>query len=273
MLTVGADIGKYRTKIKWKGGVQGHLSKIATYREIKDNVKLDDNHVIVEFNKQKYLAADLAEREGQNYLNSPDIHKSNLITLLNLMIELGRLPDINFNVIIGNPFGINVQSERERLKNLIIGTKEFNINGKDFRINIHNVGVAPEGLAAWYSSSFPDDVNIWDFGSSTIHAIAVRKKKFVDKRSHTFDLGFETLIDDNYDGLMQSLFSQMEKKWNDGDKKIICIGGKAPEMYRYVTDRYPNSNAVMHNSHEYANAIGLHEMGVAAYERTNQSTS
>lgn len=269
MLTVGADIGKYRTKIAWRGGVRGHLSKISTYREIKDNVHLDENYIVMEYNGNKYLAGLLAEREGQNFLNSPDIHKSNLVTLLNLLIELSRLPDDNFNVVLGNPFGINVQKERESLKNLIQGVKEFNVNGKQFKVHIRNVGVAPEGLAAWYSNPIYEDCNILDFGSSTIHAIAVRKKKLLDKRSYTFDLGFETLIDTNYEGLMQSIKSQMEKKWDDGDIKIMVIGGKAPEMFRFVRDQYPNSNPIIHNNHEYANALGLYELGVVAYERTN----
>lgn len=268
MLIVGADVGKYKSKIKWKGGVQGHLSKISTYREIRDTVQLDDNYIVIEYNGHKYFAGDLSEREGQNHLNSPDIYKSNLVTLLNLLIELSRLPDDTFSVVLGNPFSINTQKERENLKNLVIGTKEFKVNNKNYHIHIRNLGVAPEGLAAWYSlgnSNF-DDVNIWDFGSSTIHAIAVRKRKLLDKRSHTFDFGFESMIDSNYEGLMLSLKAQMEKKWNDGDKKMLLCGGKASEMYKYVREQYPNSNAIMHNNHEYANALGLFQLAEAAYE-------
>jgi hypothetical protein len=223
LLTVGADIGKFRSKIKWRGGVQGHLSKIATYREIKDNLSLDDNNVIIEYKNQVYLAADLSEREGQNFINSPDLHKSNIVTVLNLLISLSRLPDTDFNLVIGNPFGINTQKERLLLKELIVGTKEFKVNEKQFRITIHNLGIAPEGLSAWYSDSSYDDCNIWDFGSTTIHCIAVRKRKLNDKRSHTFEEGFETLIDHNYDGLMQSLKIRMEKKLSDGDKKTRTI--------------------------------------------------
>lgn len=266
MLVIGADIGKYRTKIKWRGGVQGHLSKISTYREVRDTIQLDDNYIIVEYNGQKYLAGDLSEREGQNFLNSPDIHKSNLVTLLNLLIQLSRLPDDTFNVVLGNPFGINVQKEREQLKTLVQGIKEYKVNNKQYKVNIKNIGVAPEGLAAWYSNPVYEDCNILDFGSSTIHAIAVRKKKLLDKRSHTFDFGFETMIDNNYEGLMYSIKTQMEKKWDDGDKKILVIGGKAPEMFKYVREMYPNSNPVMHNNHEYANALGLYELGKIAYE-------
>jgi hypothetical protein len=269
MLTVGADVGKFKTKIKWKGGVQGHLSKLSTYREVKDNLQLDDTFIIIEYNNQKYLAGELADREGQNFLNSPDVHKSNLVTLLNLLIELSRLPDDEFNVIVGNPFGINNQAERESLKKLIIGVKDFKVNGKQKRINIRNLGVAPEGLAAWYSDTTYEDVNIFDFGSSTIHAIAVRKKKLVDKRSHTFDFGFETMVDRNYEGLMESIKIQMQKKWDDGDRKIIIVGGKAPDMFKYVREYYPNSNPTMHNNYEYANSIGLYNLGVVAYERAN----
>ncbi len=268
MLVVGADVGKYKTKVVWRNGVQGHLSKISTYREIRDNIKLDDNFIVIEFNGQKYLAGELAEREGQNFLNNPNIYKSNLITLLNLLIELSKLPDTEFNVVLGNPFSINVQKERELLKNLIIGTKEFVVNGKQHKIHIRNVGVCPEGLSAWYapsvSSATYEDCNIIDFGSSTIHCIAIRKKKLVDKRSHTFNFGFDeqSMIDHNYEGLMQSIKSQMEKRWDDGDKKMILVGGKAPEMFKYVRDIYDKSNPVIHNNHEYANALGLYELGV-----------
>lgn len=274
MLTVGADIGKHKTKIKWKGGVRGHLSKIATYREIKDNLQLDENNLIFEYKNNSYLVGDLAEREGQNFLNSPDLHKSNLVTLSNLLIELSRLPSTEFNIIVGNPFGINTQKERNSLKELLIGTKEFRVNDKPYRINVRNVGIAPEGLAAYYSDASHDDCNIWDFGSTTIHAIAIRKRKLIDKRSHTFEDGFETMIDSNYEGLMQSLKNQMEKKWNDGNKRMVCVGGKAPDMLNFIREYYPQSNATIHNNYEFANAIGLYEMGVVAYERTtNQPAS
>jgi hypothetical protein len=268
MLTVGADIGKYRTKISWRGGVRGHLSKLATYREIKDTITLDDNNLIIEYKNQMYLAGELSEREGQNFINSPDLHKSNIVTVLNLLIALSRLPSTDFNVVIGNPFGVNTQKERLLLKELLIGTKEFKVNDKPFRVNVHNLGIAPEGYAAWFSDTTYEDCNIWDFGSTTVNAISVRKKKLIDKRSHTFEEGFETLIDDNYEGLMESLKIRMEKMWSDGTKKIICIGGKAPEMFKYVREQYPNSNAVVHSNFEYANALGLYELGVIAYERT-----
>lgn len=267
MLTVGIDVGKYRTKVKWKHGTHGHLSKISSYREIRDTLQLDENNIVIEYNGQKYLAGELAEREGQHFLNSPDIHKSNLITLLNMLIGLSKLPDDNFSIVAGNPFAINTQKEREALKNLLIGTKEFKINGKHKRIAIHNCGIAPEGVAAWYSMPHYDDCNILDFGSSTIHAIAIRKRKLNDKRSHTFDIGFENMIDHNYEALMQSIKNQMKKKWDDGDKKIIVCGGKAPDMFKYVREMYPNSNAVMHTNHEYANALGFYELGAIAYGR------
>jgi hypothetical protein len=266
MLTVGADIGKFKTKIKWKGGVQSHISKIATYREIKDSIHLDDNNLIIEFNNQMYFAGLLAENEGQNYLNSPELHKSNLVTLLNLLIGLSKLPSDIFNLVIGNPFGINTQKERETLKNLLIGVKEFKVNDKPYRIHIRNVGVCPEGLAAYHSdSSLPDDCNIWDFGSSTIHAITVRKRKLIDKRSNTFDFGFETMIDHDYPSLMHSLKNQMEKRWNDGNKKMLLVGGKAPDMFKYVHEAYPSNNATMHNNFEFANAIGNFVLGERAY--------
>lgn len=269
MLTIGADIGKFRTKIKWRGGVQGHLSKIATFREIRDNLQLDDNYIVIEYGGKKYLAGDLAEKEGEIYLNSPDICKSNLITLLNLLIELSRLPDSHFNIILGNPFKINTQKERETLRDLVKGIKEYKVNGKEYRSNILNVGVCPEGLAAYYSNPAYEDCNIIDFGSSTIHCIAVRKKKLIDKRSHSFDFGFESLIEINNEGLMNSIKMQMEKKWDDGNKRIILVGGKAPEMYRYVCENYPESNPIIHNNPEYANALGLFELGMIAYERAN----
>lgn len=268
MLTVGADVGKFRTKIKWSGGVRGHLSRLATYREVKDNLVLDDNNIIIEYRNQRYLAGELADREGQNYLNSQDLHKSNLVTILNLLIELSRLPSVDFNIVVGNPFGINTDKERKALKDLLLGIKEFKVNGKEHRINIRNVGVGAEGLAAYYSDvGLPDDLNIWDFGSSTIHAICIRKRKLVDKRSHTFDYGFESLVDNDYRSLMMSLKFQMEKKWNDSNRKMLCIGGKAPDMYKYVCENYPENNATMHNNYEFANAIGLFNLGVIAYER------
>jgi hypothetical protein len=266
MLTVGADVGKYRTKIRWKGGVQGHISKIATYREIRDTIQLDDNNLIIEYNNQAYFAGDLAEREGQNFLNSEVVYKSNLVTQLNLLIELSKLPSDAFNLVIGNPFGINTKKERESLKNLLIGVKNFKVNDKPFKINIANVGVCPEGLSAYYSdNSLPDDCNIWDFGSSTIHGMSIRKRKLIDKRSHTFEFGFETMIDPDYPSLMHSLMYQMEKRWNDGNKKLLCIGGKAPDMFKYVRESYPDSNATIHNNFEFANAIGNYVLGEKAY--------
>lgn len=269
LLVVGADVGKFKTKVKWKGGIEHHLSKIATFREIKDNIQLDDQYLVIEYDNIKYLAGTLAEREGQNFLNSPDINKSNLVTLLNLLISLSKLPSERFSVVLGNPFGVNYKSERESIKNLIIGIKKCKINGQTKIINIERVGIAPEGLAAYYTFPHYEDVNILDFGSSTIHAIAIRKRKLLDKRSHTFDFGFETMIDTNYDGLIHSIKIQMEKKWNDNVRKIILIGGMAPEMFRYVKHYYPEYDISLHANYEFANANGLYELGVIAYGGQN----
>lgn len=263
MLTVGADIGKYKMKIKWRGGTKDYLSKIAVYHELRDNI--DEEYTVIEYGGKKYFTGELADREGnENLLNSPDIYKSNHVTLLNLLIGLSKLPDDEFRIVVGNPLGVNNQLERTRLNDLLSGIKEFKVNGKSFRKHVLKVGIAPEGLAAWYSQPNSDDLNIWDFGSSTIHAIAVRKRKLLDSRSRTFDFGFETMVDNNYEGLMESLASQMEKKWNDGNPKVMCIGGKAVEMFQYVRKYY--ANAILHNNPEFANALGLYEMGVAAYE-------
>lgn len=266
MLIVGADIGKYRVKLRWKMGVGGHLSRVATYREIKDNVVLDANNMIVEFENQTYLVGDLAEREGQVFFNSNDVHKSNLVTLVNLLVGLSKLPSTDFKIVIGNPFGINTDQERNTLKELLRGDKEFKVNHQPQHVKIHNVGVGAEGVVAYYSEpNLPDDLNIFDFGSTTIHAISIRKRKLVDKRSHTFDFGFESLLDHDYGSLMYSLKSQMEKRWNDGNHKILCVGGKAPEMFQHVAKQYPDSNVTIHRDYQHANSIGLYRLGEIIY--------
>ncbi|NDI34689.1 ParM/StbA family protein [Chengkuizengella sediminis] len=269
MITVGADIGKFRTKIKWRGGTQSHLSCVSTFRELRGDVPLDNQNLIVEYKNQRFFVGDLAEREGQNYLNSPDWHKSNTVTLINLFAAFSRIPGTDFSIVVGNPFGINTLKEREVLKNMLIGTKHFKVNHKDYRITIHNVGVAPEGIAAYYSMPIHNDLNILDFGSSTIHAIAIRNRRLTDKRSHTFDFGFESLIDTDFRSIMQGIKFKLEKKWNDFDERIMLIGGKAPEMDVYVKEQYPNSNITIHHNHHFANALGMYEMGRVAYERAN----
>ncbi|MDP5276350.1 hypothetical protein [Chengkuizengella axinellae] len=123
MITVGADVGKYKTKIKWRGGTQSHLSCVSTFRELRGDVPLDEQNLLVEYENQRFFVGDLADREGQNYLNSPDWHKSNTVTLINLFAAVSRIPDTDFSIVVGNPFGINTPKERERLKN----TRKYNI--------------------------------------------------------------------------------------------------------------------------------------------------
>ncbi|MDP5275254.1 ParM/StbA family protein [Chengkuizengella axinellae] len=269
MITIGADVGKYKTKIKWRGGIQSHLSSVSTFRELRGEIPLDDQNMIIEYENQKFFVGDLADREGQNYLNSPDWHKSNTVTLINLFAAVSRIPSTDFSIVVGNPFGINTPKERERLKSMIVGTKHFKVNHKDYRVTIHNVGVAPEGMAAYYSVPLHNDLNILDFGSSTIHAIAIRNRRLTDSRSHTFDFGFESLVDTDYRSIMQGIKFKLEKKWGDFNKRIMLIGGMASEMDAFVKEQYPNSQITIHHNQHFANALGMYEMGKVAYERAN----
>lgn len=74
------------------------------------------------------------------------------------------------------------------LKDKLIGTHEFTLNGINRRLNILDVGLFPEGVGAYYTITEDlsnKDAIIIDFGGSTIHVIHFRNNELIKIKTIT----------------------------------------------------------------------------------------
>lgn len=264
-IIVGADIGKYQAKFYCQGGGFKFRSLISPALDTKnEKLTLSDQRLLVHYKEQEYFVGKLAEDEGGGiYINSSDISKTDEVTLINLLTGLHRIPSNHFTIVISNPFNKNSKEERNKLRNLLLGEHEITVNNIRKRIVIERVGINVEAFPAFYTKQFPQNINIMDFGSSTIHCLAIREGDFISSRSYTHEDGMESLTRNDYENISLSLYKKMLHKWDDGDFPVLLIGGGYSKFEEHIRKLY--KEIIIHPDPIFATAMGNYWMGVESY--------
>lgn len=264
-IVVGADIGKFQPKFFCNGGGFTFRSLISPSRDTSnEKLTLTDQRLLVQFNGKEYFVGKLAADEGGNvYINSTDVSKTDDVTLINLLTGLHRIPGNKFTVIISNPFSKNKKEHRKKMRELLLGEHEITVNRIKKRIIIERIGINIEGFPAYYTLQLPHNLNIFDFGSSTVHCLAIRDGEFISTRSHTHEEGMESFGRNDYENIAYSLYQSMQHKWSDGDYPALLIGGGLPKFKDHIAKYY--KDVIIHPEPVLATAMGNYVMGVEAY--------
>lgn len=264
MMIVGVDGGKSALKGCSSSGLYSHPSRLYNYRDFKvENSELGAKDYIVEFQHKKYFGGTLGIKEGEFPVFHSGLTKINKATLINILVYLSRFNHNEFKIVVGCPITIRTNEEKENLSKLITGKHNIIVNGNLNTIDIIECKVAPEGAGAFWSQPRDGIVNGLDFGSTTTNYFRVENKEYRDKKSGTFDWGFENVTNMDHEAMASSIASQLENKWNKNESLMLC-GGGAKVMEEYIKKYFPN--CFIAENPVFANAIGFHKIAVSVYE-------
>lgn len=263
ILVAGVDAGKSSLKASSNYGLYSHPSRLYSYRDFKVDIELGSKDYIVHWKGKMYLGGCLGEREGDFGVFHSGLTKIHESTLINILLYLSRYSERYAKIVIGCPISIRTNQEKEALSNMIKGKHSIIINDREHEINILDCKVAPEGAGAFWSNPRDGICNGLDFGSTTVNYFRVENKEYRDKKSGTFDFGFENVVNMDYEAMAASIASFLENKWNKKELIMLC-GGGAKIMESFIKEHFPNCYVV--DNHIHANAIGFQKIARSAYE-------
>lgn len=282
-LILGIDAGNHMAKVVGPQGTDMFRTNICDWfeREVEETFGFDDMEFII--NGRKGFAGTIAMFEdefgnGSMYGDSK-AHEDNKIRVL---LAVNRYLDKyipnggNVSIVTGQPIKRHKEEEKKIIQEMLSGHHEVKVNGKTRSFYIENVGVAPEGSAAYWAKPSTGIIRILDIGSGTVNAATIIDKRHINNASTTFNFGVETVKDkDDMATIARGIIRNTTKlKWNKSDKVLIC-GGIAEGIAPFIIEHYSNGeiinptiksrNGVKLLSPVYANAVGYYEIAKGAF--------
>lgn len=266
MLFVGIDAGKFKTKYAYSTNdvtviTKSFSSSLMRYIDMNVDVETSDQDFIIEFNEDKYIGGDLADREQEIGISFTDESKYRETTLINILTALHLTPDNDFKIVVGSPISKRTEEEKQNIINMLKKSHRFTLNGKTKTIHIHDVIVSPEGAAGFYSQPQQGEIQGFDFGSSTTNYFYFSNGKVVARKSNTFPVGDRnSTVPANH--MVEEMVSKLSNKFSYENPTMV-IGGNAQKMYQYVKKHYPK--AFLPQNPMYATVIGFYKIGRSIY--------
>lgn len=257
-MIVGLDIGRSSVKMFNGEQVLNFPSVVGEWRERKLKSSFSKNDLEVEFQGEKYFVGALAENESEFSRSMMTDNKCHDDTLILALTALHQANISACRLVTGLPIKSHDECNKKKLKTLLQGRHEIEVNGECKDIIIQSVDIAVEGGAAFWSSPRPGKIRLIDGGSKTINYVTMKDKKYVDRDSGTLAFGFETNKSVNDKQLIARIAGELGKKWSSNDV-ILTAGGKADVLAEYLQSYFSNVTPV--NDALYANAIGYHNIG------------
>jgi plasmid segregation protein ParM len=270
---IGLDIGRRGVKAVCGMKMFTFPSIVGEWRERKLVTDYGDNGFTVEINGQRYFVGVLAQYESNywRYMMTDDkVHDDTLILALSAIHRAG-LSDVT--VVTGLPVKYHDAANKDAMKRLLLGNHtgrwDVTINGDRRIIRIHDVKVAVEGGAAFWSSPQDGLIRLIDAGSKTVNCVTMRDKRYNDRESRTLNFGWNTgSINSDDDETIQSadfarrIAGEVGKLSWRSDNVVTVSGGRARELAEALKPHFPLSVPV--NNALYANAIGFYRAGRAS---------
>lgn len=283
-LFLGIDAGNYRVKVAGPYGVDSYRSAICPWfqRNIGDAYGSDDMEF--EIDGRRGYAGTIAIYENtyddiKGMFGDSKAHDDAKVrVLLAIYRYLAKYAPENHTVkiVVGQPIRTHTASERESIIEMLVGEHEITVNGETRAFKIAEVGVAPEGSAAFWSAVKDGQVRIIDAGSGTVNCATLNDKRNVERASGTFNFGLETVgeaeIADTARAIVQAT---TQLKWRKTDAVYIC-GGAASQLLPYIAQHFTGAKLLsptlrrvdgateLHDA-VLANAIGFYEIARLVY--------
>lgn len=266
-MIVGGDWGNDHVKLCTPNGVQKFPSDIISYRDIKVENDLRIYDFIFEYGNRKGLAGTLARDEKNDLDRSrrgdTKLHEDALIRIL---IAIHQFTDTRIKLVVGQPIKQHSR-DKERIKDMLLGTHRITVNGLEKTITIEDVLVAVEGGSALFSNPKRGKVHLIDIGSGTINFATSKNNRFINSESDTIPKGIENL-DHNYEAIAQNIQNvAIDLGWKENEPTYL-VGGGAPLLKEYLP--YPVFNPMFDGKlypPEVANAIGFYKIGEQVWQK------
>ncbi|MEO4053823.1 ParM/StbA family protein [Solibacillus sp. CAU 1738] len=282
-LILGIDAGNHMAKVVGPHGIDIFRTNICDWfeREVEESFGEDDMEF--EISGRKGFAGTIAMFEDEfgngSMYGDTKAHEDNKIRVL---LAINRYldkycPNVGtLSIVTGQPIKRHKEEEKKIIQQMLIGQHEVKVNGKIRSFYIDNVGVAPEGSAAYWAKPATGLTRILDIGSGTVNAATIMDNRHINNASTTFNFGMETVKDKNdMTTIARGIIRNTTKlKWNKTDKVLIC-GGIAEGIAPAIIEHYSNGeiinptiksgNGVKVLVPVYANAVGYYEIAKGAF--------
>lgn len=266
---IGVDGGNFKVKAVGATGPLSFYSNICDWfeRGINEQFGNDDMEFII--NGRAGFAGSIAKIEdefgGVNMLGNSKAHVEAQLRILLAAFHFCNDGD-DLKIVVGQPIGQHTPNEKSKIKKLLIGWHNLEVNGIKKTIFIDEVEIAPEGSAAVWSVE-PTNMltRILDVGSGTVNAATITdKRKHVTNQSTTFNFGAMT-TNQGVEALARGIIKNASKKWHREDYLLIC-GGVSEKILPHIQDHFINAELLrpVFNGIElhpmYANAVGFYKL-------------
>lgn len=283
-IILGIDAGNHSAKVVGAFGADKFKSNICEWfeRDVQETFGTDDMEFVI--NGRKGFAGTIAQYEdefgdGAIYGDTKAHDDTKIRVLLAIDRYLNKYcPHVTrISIVVGQPIKRHKDSEKDSIKNMLKGQHTIKVNDKTRTFYIENVGVAPEGSAAFWSNPTEGKIHIIDAGSGTVNAATIIDNRHINNASDTFNFGAETVNNKtDYEGMARGIVRSTTKlKWDKADTVLIC-GGIAEKIEPFITAHYPNAELLtptFKNGNDiklydavYANAVGFYAIGKGAFE-------
>ena len=283
-LILGIDAGNYKGKVVGAYGTDIFRTNICEWFDRDVEESFGDDDMEFEIGNRKGYAGSIALYEdefgnGSMYGDSKAHEDTKIRALLAINRYLSKYcPNVSrICVVVGQPIKKHKESEKDKIRAMLLGQHQIKVNGKTRTFIIENVGVAPEGSAAFWGHPQLGKIRILDIGSGTVNAATVIDNRHINTASDTFNFGMETVNNkEDYQKVARGIIRNTTKlKWNKADKVYVC-GGASGAIAPFIIEEYPNAELLtpqLINGNEvkiyepvFANAVGFYAIAKGAFE-------
>lgn len=275
-MILGIDGGNNEVKVWGPKGAIKFPSDMGEFRDLNLKNSLATDDIIWEYLGNKGFAGTLAQNESEYsgvLMGDSKAHDEAKLRIL-LAIHRYCLDYPNVQIVVGQPIGKHMDSEKDAIKGMLIGGHDITVNGVRKHIDIRKVEVAAEGGAAFWIAPEMGTVRIIDVGGGTINFATLKERRYIDRDSFTLPFGMKT----GRLGLTPQAFTRTIalhalKKWNKEDN-VRVIGGAAERICGFLTYYFPNAKVSrpIHQGVEaepvYANAAGFYEIAQRVFHES-----
>lgn len=275
-LILGDDVGNYEGKTVGPHGIDVWKTNISSMTDRKVFEVYGEDDMEFEFRGRTGLAGTIAKYESRR--GSKSMYGSSkahwytqirvLLSIYRYTVKYGIKPD-NVSIVTGQPYIGHTDTDKKALKDMLVGEHPIIVNGDRMIINIEEVGIAPEGVGAYFSMTTPPkNGKVLDIGSGTINAISFEDYRVTNFNSDTFNYGTEVMP------LMEVVESVIQDTtalgWSVNERIYVC-GGSAGEITQYIKKHYTNVEVLTPTlagkvlAPKFANAAGYYNLALGTF--------
>ena len=276
-LILGIDAGNYEGKTVGNHGVDAWHTNISASHERKVTEVFGEDDMEFVVNGRKGLAGTIAKYESRRKSNGMyGQSKAHWYTEVRVLLSVYRyavkysLNPSRVSIVTGQPYAGHTEADKAIMKALLQRTHAVEVNGDRMTITIEEVGIAPEGVGAYFAMAVPPkNGKVLDIGSGTVNAISFEDYRVTNYNTDTFNYGTEVMTDmhEVADGAIQDTVAL---GWERDNRVLVC-GGSAGEITEYIREHYvkaevltPVLNAQV-LAPKYANAVGYYNLAKGSF--------